>query len=232
MTADMKLLYKFPTRSRVQKLFNCLDNIVTQQNDKENYEIIISADTDDKEMACEETINRARHLKNDRINLVFGQSRNKVEAYNRDIEKATIQWDILLTVSDDMWFTHPGFDSIIRADMQKVFPDTDGMLHYSDGNQKDNVCTMSILGRKYYERFNYVYHPSYVSLFCDNEQTDVAKRLNKYIYLGDDKLLFKHFHPAWGHGKMDDLYRRNEARHLWLTDEKNFYERKKRNFDL
>lgn len=237
----MNLLYKFATRSRPQKFFSCLDNIVTQQNDKENYQIICSADIDDPTMHCDEVMSRAKRINNPRIHLHYGSSKNKIEAYNRDISLADPDWDILINMSDDMWFTQPGFDTVIREDMKKHFPDIDGFLHYSDGNQHANVCTLAIIGRKLVERISYeiyglkemvVYHPSYTSLFCDNEQTDLAKMLGKYVYMGDSKILFKHYHPAWGHGKMDDLYRRNEARELWLRDEKNYNERKKINFGV
>src|SRR3990167_10039439 len=225
----MKLLYKFATRSRPQKFFQCLDNIVTQQNNKEDYQIICSADNDDPTMNCDEVMMRARRINNPRIHLNFGVSKNKIAAYNRDMDIAEHGWQILINMSDDMVFTMPGFDEIIRQDMIANFPDTDGVLHYHDGNRGD-LITLAIMGRKYVEKISYeiyklndlvVYHPSYISLFCDDEQMAVAKMLGKYKYMGDGKKIFKHYHPAWGNGNMDDLYRRNESRKLWDADEQN-----------
>jgi len=228
----MKLLYKFATRSRPQKFFQCLDNIVSQQNNKDDYQIICSADNDDPTMNCDEVMMRARRINNPRIHLNFGVSKNKIAAYNRDMDIAEHGWQILINMSDDMVFTMPGFDDIIRQDMIANFPDTDGFLHYNDGNQRDTICTLAIMGRSYYDRFGYIYHPSYHSLWCDNEQTEVAKILGRYKYMGDSKKLFKHYHPAWGHGQMDDLYRRNESRENWNMDEANFNLRKKINFEI
>ena len=61
-----------------------------------------------------------------------------------------------------------GFDSIIRNEMQKLFPDTDGILWFFDGWRKD-LNTLCILGRKYYDRFGYIYHPDYNSFWSDAE---------------------------------------------------------------
>jgi hypothetical protein len=72
-------------------------------------------------------------------------------------------WDILVVMSDDMVCVTHGWDDIIRQDMNENFPDTDGVLHYNDGNQKANVMTMSIIGRKYYKRDGYIYNPEYQS---------------------------------------------------------------------
>lgn len=228
----MKILYKFATRSRPQKFFQCLDNICQQQNDKENYQIICSADNDDPTMNCDEVMMRARKINNPRIHLNFGVSKNKIAAYNRDMDVAEPDWQILINMSDDMVFTMPGYDDIIRQDMLAIFPDTDGFLHYNDGNQKDNVCTMTIIGRKYFERTGYLYNPTYDSVWCDVESTEVAYMLGKYKYMGDSRILFKHYHPAWGHGTMDDLYRKSENLDTWAKDLQNILNRKKNNYYL
>ena len=131
-----------------------------------------------------------------------------------------------------MLFIKEGFDEIIIADMVRNFPDTDGVLHYDDGNQKSNVMTLSICGREYYKRFNYIYPPDYISLFCDDEQTKVAKALHKYKYMGDGFCIFKHLHPAWGLSPMDDQYYKTEDRKLWEKDEQTFLRRQRNNFDL
>jgi hypothetical protein len=52
------------------------------------------------------------------------------------------------------------------------------------------------MGRKYYNRFNYVYCPEYVSLFCDNETKIVSQLLGKYFYY--EGIIQKHLHPNHG----------------------------------
>lgn len=231
----MKILFKFATRSRPQKFFSCLENIINTV-ESDNYQILVSADEDDETMAWDKIKDRYDLILNsvdgdvNRVITHHGKSKNKIEAINRDFEYIRT-WDILINTSDDMNFVRKGFDNIIRKDMTEQFPDLDGFLHYNDGNQRDRVATMSIMGRKYYERFNYIYHPSYESLFCDEEATEVAKRLGRHRYMGDIPL-FKHLHPAWGLGEYDEQYQRTESRKVWIADENNFIERKARNFDL
>ena len=110
--------------------------------------------------------------------------------------------------------------------MIKHFPDTDGCLWYNDGYQ-DRICTLCIVGRKYYERFNYIYNPEYHSLFCDNEFTEVARSLGKIKYF--DRVLFKHEHFAnTNETKRDSLYDRNEA--LFNIDKQTFERRKENSY--
>ena len=115
-----------------------------------------------------------------------------------------------------------GWDTMID---QALAGDLDRCAHFPDGHQTD-LCTLPIMGRTYYERFGYVYHHDYLSLWCDNEQTDVAVRDGKMVRR--DAVLFRHDHPAWGSAKMDDLYRRNEA--LYRRDEKVYKARKAQGF--
>lgn len=227
----MRILYKFATRSRPEKFFACLDNICQEINDKENYQILVSADNDDPTMAWENIRERCIKFENQKIKICFGSSLNKIHAINRNIEVAD-NWDILINTSDDMWFDVPGFDDIIRQDMITNFPDLDGVLHYNDGNQKANVMTLSIMGRKYYDRFHYIYHPHYKSLWSDCEATEVAKLLGKYKYMGDETILFRHLHPAWGLAPSDEQYRKTEAPELWRHDENVYRKRKAFNFYL
>jgi hypothetical protein len=83
-----------------------------------------------------------------------------------------------------------GYDSALRDNMEHYFPDTDGVLWFNDGFQKHNLNTLCILGRKYYQRFGYIYHPAYKSLWCDNEFTVVASLLKKQLYF--DKVIIRH----------------------------------------
>ena len=223
----MKVLYKLTSRSRPQKFIDTVENIYINSRNKD-FSILATLDKDDTTMNNEAMIEKMRLY--DKLYAVFGVSATKIEAYNRDMDKAS-EWDILINHSDDMVFIVDGYDEIIEKDMSTYFPDLDGVIHYHDGNRGD-LLTLPIMGRKYYDRFNYIYHSSYKSLFCDDEQMHVAKILGKYKYMGDNKRIVKHMHPAWGTAKMDELYARNEDRALWDIDERNFNERRKRNFDL
>jgi hypothetical protein len=189
---------------------------------KEDYHILISVDRDDQSMSPLPVLD-GNHT------FVVGNSKNKIDAINRDINEFDYDWDILINMSDDMIFSKKGFDDIIRAEF---YNDFNQYIHYNDGNQKDNVCTMHIVGRNYYDRFKYIYHPDYISLWCDVENDIVAKQLGCYKYMGDNLKLFRHLHPAWGLAPQDALSIKTEDRALWIADEITFNKRKIKNFGL
>jgi hypothetical protein len=220
----MKILYKFASRSRPEKFFKCIDNI-NALSTHDNYLILASIDTDDITMNNKDVVIRMNATEN--LKYIFGRSLSKINAINRDMYTED-DWDILINMSDDMLFVKQGFDTQIVEDFQKHFPDMDGVLHYSDGNKACNsLMTMSIMTRKYYDRFGYIYNPEYISLWCDNEATDVAKMLNRYRYMGDNNILFNHNHPAHKPGfKVDEQLKHSES---FFNEDKATYMRRKSN---
>ena len=102
--------------------------------------------------------------------------------------------------------------------MQTNFPDLDGSLWYSDGRQ-DNICTLSIMGKAVYSILGHLYHPDFLSVYCDNFYHDLMVRSNR-MWKSKQPV----FHHEWGHENKDDLMRRNENRELYAKD-KATYER-------
>lgn len=210
----MRILFKYATRSRPRHFERGIRSI-TQRVNSDNYIILVSIDSDDNTMK-----NKTFDYPNTMI--VEGKSKNKIDAINRDFEFIK-NWDILVNMSDDMTFIEQGFDDIIRA----AFTEKDLFIHFPDGNRKD-LATMSIMDRTYYERFNYVYHPDYISLYCDNEAQEVAQALGRYKYV--DKTIFNHLHPAYGKGVFDSQYARTESYNG--QDRETYLRRKQINFEL
>jgi hypothetical protein len=194
----MKILVKFASRNRPDKFHIALNKMKTMANNINDILFHYTIDDDEIELYNVETIG--------------GKSNNKIHAVNRDVPESA--WDILLVMSDDMICVANGWDDIIRQDMNEIFSDTDGVLHYNDGKQKENVMTMSIIGREYYKRDMYIYNPQYQSLWCDVEATEVAFMRGKYRYI--DKILFEHHHPAWNLCANDEQYRNSES--YWQKD--------------
>ena len=220
----MRLLIKFPTRGRKNKFFNVLQKYHKKLSKKNHVEFLITLDSDDLEMNNPDTIDILKTFKN--TNYVFGKSSNKIDAVNRDLHQF-MDWDILLLASDDMIPQEDGYDEIIVNEMKNNFSDTDGVLWFADGNRKD-LNTLCILGKKYYERFNYIYNPEYKSTWCDNEFTDVANILKKQVFI--DKVIIKHEHPDWGFGGRDEIHNLNLINE---SDDKSVYLRNKSiNFGL
>jgi len=220
----MSICFKFPSRSRPEKFFKALDNIVTL-TESSDYIIVATLDTDDLTMNNETVIQRMD--KYSKLKVIWGTSTGKINAVNRDLNELP-PYDILVLMSDDMEFAVKGFDLEIIKDMQTYFPDKDGLLHYPDGYANQRLVTMPILGYNWVRHFKYIYHPDYVSLYCDNEQMEVAIRVDRYKYL--HKNLFIHQHPAWGAAPMDDQYRLTES--YMDVDRTTFHHREKHNFDL
>jgi hypothetical protein len=223
----MKIVYIYASRSRPEKFFNRLDNII-ELSVSDNFNIIAMLDTDDILMNNE--IVKERLLDYPKVEAHYGFSTGKVNAINRGVSFIPEDTDIIIILSDDMVITQYAFDDIIRVDMQKYFPDLDGVLHYNDGSPiKDRVITFSILGYKYFKRFNYLYCHEYTSVWCDVEFTEVAKKLGKYKYIKGGSF-FNHAHPLWIKEKYDDLMIRNES--YYNSDQKVYFKRLANNFDL
>ncbi len=225
------ILIKFASRSRCEKFFSSLDNIISKISDKENYFIVASLDYDDKTMFNKETLERLiPYVKNHKVVPVFGYSKNKIDAINRDMDKFD-SFDIICNMSDDMEFQVEGFDNIIRDKFKQLFPDTNGNIYFNDGFVGDVISTMSIVGKKYFDSKymnNKIYHPSYISLYCDEEYTDIAKKVNKIAYFNE--ILYKHMHPANGIGVADEQLKMTES--FSSVDGANYKKRKELNFEL
>ena len=89
--------------------------------------------------------------------------------------------------------------------MYKNYPNTDGLLWFYNKHRPD-LNTLTIIGKTYFERFNYLYNPEYKSLWCDNELTDVGNILQRQTHI--DKCIIDHQHVDCGY-KKDDLYLTN-----------------------
>jgi hypothetical protein len=225
MEKKFKLLVKFPTRGRKDLFFKVLDKYYEFLDDLDNTIFVVTCDLDDTEMNNESVIKKLESYKN--LFFYFGNSKTKIEAINSDLDKHN-DYDIILLASDDMIPQLEGYDKIIRDNMNKHYPDTDGVLWFYDGYRRD-LNTLSILGKKYYDRFNYIYHPSYVSFYADNEFMLVAKNLNKQTYF--NYCIIKHFHPDITkdvHSEYDETYKKNNV----SGDQKIYYERKIKNFNI
>lgn len=217
----MRIIYKFPSRSRPAKFFACLDNILAMAV---RDDFIIVPTLDDNDHTINALFKERLSDYGEKVQPVYGRSTSKIHAVNRDMP--TGPWDIVIATSDDMEFIQKGFDLDIINHMLTIFPDTDGVLHYPDGHDHGDILSLPVIGRKYYDRFGYIYHPSYVSLFCDEEAILVAKNLGKLASLQDN--LFQHNHPTWTGQGMDAQYKYTERFHA--VDKSTFMRRKQRNF--
>jgi hypothetical protein len=226
MNQDLFILYKLATRSRPERFAETLNSIISNSNSS-NYLILVSIDEDDESMQKYiEDKELGLGYPHPNVVVVNGTSRNKIDAINRDVDKVisdwNIKWNILVNISDDMLITSNQFDVVVRSAFTES---TDLFLHLPDGYVNEALPTMSIMGFDYYKRFGYIYHPSYESVYCDNEAMDVAKMLNKHVYI--DLKLFTHNHPAnVGRHLWDSQYERTESQTAHTNDCLNYQQRK------
>jgi hypothetical protein len=231
----MKILVKFPTRSRPLRFFRSLATIYDLAYNPDQIFVLVTADVDDKSMNNDGVIAELKQYSNRNLGIIYSHSKSKVHAINRDMEllandfPAAADWDILVVMSDDMVFTLRGWDEIIRVEMQRSPLKLDTLLHFPDQDAKHLLAVMYIAGRRFYDRFGYIYNPAFKSLFCDNLVMDIAIKLGKYRYV-DYKGLFIHLNPAYGHLQRDAMF--DEQQNLWGEDENMYQTIKARGYDL
>lgn len=218
------ILIKYATRGRPEWFKRTISNIMSTIS-THDYHILVTADLDDPKMNTESIIDFcSQHIM---ITLIHGVSANKIDAINRDMEFVT-EWDMLVNMSDDMFFTVRGWDNVIKQRVKEVWGDSlDWFAHFNDGYAKDALPTMSIMGSKYYERDGYIYHPSYRSFSCDAEAMYAAMMRGRHHYFED--AIFLHQHPSNTPIKNDETYRINSLH--TPHDTKVYFERLRRYFD-
>ena len=228
----MRILLKFPTRSRPVEAMNVLRKYLQLASRPGLIGVAVSCDEDDESMTrglVKDELYRAslQHFGWNRV--FYGQNKSKIEACNADIASVDWPWDIIVLVSDDMVPQIKGYDEVIRTQMSASFPDTNGILWFNDGYQKDNLNTLSIMGRKMYESFGYIYHPSYKSFYCDTEFSDLCKGPLKDKCLYNPYCIIRHEHPGLGYKAHDTLYNSNQR--WWSTDLRTYISRKTYTYD-
>jgi hypothetical protein len=220
-----KILIKFPSRGRKDRFFKALEACINNIQDKDNYSISCTLDFDDPVMNNDEV--KEKIASYDKVLVEWGKSDSKIHAINRDLQ---LDFDILVVLSDDIFFNIFGWDTLVRMEMENNFPDGDGYLHFKEHDTRDILNVMTVIDKKYYQRFNYIYHPSYKSLWCDNHQMAVAKILKRYKYIPFEIML--HRCPAYGYldCPRDEMFNRQQKD--WQEDELNFKYWQSKNFDL
>ncbi len=218
----MNILFKYPTIKRPDWFKSTLQKYMDLLSGQNRYQFLITLNEDDWTMSTPDMKMFMSGFPN--VSYRYGKHKNKIDAINADMEGT--EFDILFLISDDMIPMVPGFDLVISEHMKKYFPQLDGALHYNDGCcGRDRCITLSIMGRKLYEYFGYIYHPDYSSFYCDNEFTDEVRRLDKVKYF--PRVIVQH---DWkGHGDTnDEVYRRNTK--LGKSDEAVYNKRKANRF--
>ncbi len=224
----MNILIKIPSRERPHKFFLVIKQYFDMAYDK-NIRFLATLDADDP--MIEKYIHYCNALKSSGLNIewVVGLSSGKIHAVNRDMNKSG-EWDIVVLASDDMICKVQNWDFILSNEIESYFPDTDGVLYHRDG--KTQLNTMVIMGRKFAEKMSHdvfglkeivIYHPDYISLWCDNFFMDLSRSLGKEKIF--EQVLFEHEHYSTHRNiQPDAMMLKNQK--FYHQDEATYYKHK------
>jgi len=238
----MKILAQFPTLARPEKFLSCLKKYLNSTSGRHDIFFNINCDVDDTTMNCPEVQDMIQEVfdnqtRNNRDQwhdyfcsgaVYFDKHTTKISSVNAHIDR---DFDIVIVISDDMIPQVSHWDDEIAQAMLNHYPDLDGCISFGDGYiDKGGLITFSILGRKLYDHFGYIYHPDYKTLYCDQEFTEEVKRLDKVTYI--DKMIIKHEHYAEeGNSNSGDCdYSAKKTLYFSGRDGQVFEERKKLGF--
>lgn len=213
-----------PSRSRPQQAIvtakKWIDRIGLSQDE---FEYVMSLDADDLELW-----NYSFKFPCLNFTKLINQNKSAIDAINVAASFYSKHrgkpGDFIIVISDDFDCPQDWGKTLQKAiglEEDRCYKTTDGI--------QDWVITFPIMGWKYYNRFGYVYHPSYFHMFSDTELTCVAEMTGRWAQLlsNGDCLTFKHLCESI---PKDDLNKRNDS--TFEEGKRNFIERKKRNFDL
>ena len=226
----LKILFKYPCRGRKNLFFESLNSLNENIRDRNNYHISLTIDEDDDILNTPEVMEQIGKYPN--VSVGLGLSNSKIEAINRTMPD--YDFDVIICWSNDMFATFFGFDDIMRDYICHIInnrEDDDFLVHFPERDAMEALNVLYIATKKYYNRFGFIYHPSYKSLFCDNETLEVAKLLNRYHYIGIPDL-YVHKNPAYHHHNMERDALFNEQQDFWQIDEDNYNKRKALNFEI
>lgn len=198
-------LFKFPSRGRPNQFKSTLLSHINHLSSQNNHKFLFSFDIDDQSMNNEEI---REFIKNLKINyeIFYGENTNKVMAINANLKNQ--EFDVLVLIADDMIPIIKDYDILISESIDNSGHGLDCTVHFYTARWADLLDIWCVMGREYYDRFGYIYHPDYKSICCDNEYTEVSKILNKNVFIS--KSPFTH---EWKHGD------ETEVRNWWFNSE-------------
>ncbi len=221
---EVDLIIKFPSRSRPEKMIKCLNNIRATIG-IDSYMVYLIIDEDDKTITDDvhSAILQQQRFMNMKVS--WAKSTSKIHAINRRIPD-DIRWKYMVVTSDDMYYTRDMWGEIILSAFKYT---NKGCLHFPDGHN-NSLITLPVINKRFHDRFGYVYNPAYISVFPDNEMTEVAHILNEYYFVPVD--IVEHKHYRWGYGQPDAQSIIQDGPIMYSHDSKTFFERKSNNFGL
>ena len=218
---DRHITVIHPSRNRPELCRQVAEKWLTSAKNPGRVLYVVSVDSDDPMLPA-----YGMALKKiEGVNVTVNPNASAVQAINATaaiLSESYADTDIIVVVSDD--FDCPfHWDDALRTHLGKA---TDFVAKTDDGLQPW-IITLPILDLGYYRRFNYIYNPSYVHMFCDTEMTHVADLLDRKLTL---PIKFPHNHYSTGKNKKDRVSEKND--NTWVQGETTYISRMAENFGL
>ena len=195
----LNVIIKYPSRSRPELFKHCLDRWINMLSFKHHVKFVCSFDEDDEAMktdAVRSFINEKR--KRVKIDVYYNpQPQTKVSAINANLESH--QADMLILCQDDMEPLVQGYDDLMAKYLFCYFPDGDGIINVRlsfNRNLWKTGVQVPVMGWKYYQRFNYVCCPEYISGGCAEEMKMVAEKLGKLAHINDPRIMIHNWYEV------------------------------------
>jgi len=155
-------------------------------------ELCMSTDADQPEcLAALQQVAESLKGKLARVEVVVNNDLPGTCVKGWNVAAAASTGEVIIAMSDD--FLPPSqWDDALDAAAPKHWRMMPCVLKVSDGYNPD-LCTLSILTRRRYDRYGYLFYPGYQSMFCDTEFTAAAAQ--DKVIASVPQLLFEHLHP-------------------------------------
>jgi len=202
-----------PSRGRAQKSFETSSEWISKAGVET--ELIVSCDSDDPALRDYSVLYEQK--------IIINQNTCVVEATNHAAKLA--KFDVMVYLSDDFkCFDNWGvevmkhFEGVTKPLLIKV---DDKLQAFT----KD-VLTIPIMNKALYNELGYFFHPSYKSMFCDQDLYYTVKNMG--AIKGCPELIFEHHHYVNGKSQKDETYERSTGN--WNQGKNLYQQRRAQNF--
>lgn len=208
-----------PTRGRAQKSWNT----TRQWIDRAGCETELIVSIDDNDPQRDQYLRQYSHADLFKTRIISNPNECVVEAANHAAKES--RGSILVYLSDDFVCPQMWGKSILEltSKLQDKW-----LLKVDDGYQPfwKDVLTIPIMSRALYEDLGYLFHPSFRSMFCDQDLFWTCKNMG--VIIDAPQFIFPHEHYCNKKAPIDDTYRRSDMN--WNSGKELYNLRKQQNF--
>ena len=232
-TPIISLLYAMARRPNALQI---IEEYTQKAHDKKNFEFVVVDDSDKFNKEPFNLKERVDLTYCKDISLIYRKAQPRehrdtccVDNWNLAAELAT--GDIFVIIADD-YFPPQDWDKQIRDKIKNV--ERPLVLAVSDGlfAIDGESCTHPVCTRAYWDKFGYFFHPEYISMYCDNDFMDTARKYRAVIKAND--IVFDHRHAKYKEeykGKYDNVNKEQESQDKYTLGKKVYNYRKSKGFN-